>query len=49
MNLALYYPDLGRFRVNIFRQRSFTGLVLRQIKIRIRTVEELGLPLSSRT
>ena len=45
MNLALYYPDLGRFRVNIFRQRSFTGLVLRQIKIRIRTVEELGLPL----
>jgi twitching motility protein PilU len=45
MNLALYYPDLGRFRVNIFKQRSFTGLVLRQIKIRIRTVEELALPL----
>ena len=45
MNLALYYPDLGRFRVNIFRQRSFVGLVLRQIKIRIRTVEELNLPL----
>jgi twitching motility protein PilU len=44
MNLALYYPELGRFRVNIFRQRSFTGLVIRQIKIRIRTLEELGLP-----
>ena len=44
MNLALYYPDMGRFRVNIFRQRSFTGLVIRQIKIRIQTVDELGLP-----
>jgi twitching motility protein PilU len=44
MNLALYYPELGRFRVNIFRQRSFTGLVIRQIKIRIQTIDELGLP-----
>ncbi|HEY3277846.1 MAG TPA: PilT/PilU family type 4a pilus ATPase [Syntrophorhabdaceae bacterium] len=44
MNLALYYPDLGRFRVNIFRQRSFTGLVIRQIKITIQTIDELGLP-----
>jgi twitching motility protein PilU len=44
MNLALYYPDLGRFRVNIFRQRSFTGLVIRQIKINIQTIDDLALP-----
>jgi twitching motility protein PilU len=44
MNLALYYPELGRFRVNIFRQRGYVGLVLRQIKIRIKTVDEMGLP-----
>ncbi|NOQ86386.1 MAG: type IV pili twitching motility protein PilT, partial [Deltaproteobacteria bacterium] len=24
MNLALHYPELGRFRVNIFRQRGLT-------------------------
>ncbi len=44
MNLALYYPELGRFRVNIFRQRSYIGLVIRQIKTKIKTIDELGLP-----
>jgi twitching motility protein PilU len=44
MNLALYYPELGRFRVNIFRQRGYVGLVLRQIKIQIKTIDDLGLP-----
>ncbi len=44
MNLALYYPELGRFRVNIFRQRSYVGLVLRQIKVQIQTIDDLGLP-----
>jgi twitching motility protein PilU len=44
MNLALYYRDLGRFRVNIFRQRGYTGLVLRQIKVHIQTIDDLGLP-----
>jgi twitching motility protein PilU len=44
MNLALAYPNLGRFRVNIFRQRGYFGMVLRQIKIYIKTVDELGLP-----
>ena len=28
MNLALYYKDLGRFRVNVFRQQSRLFLVL---------------------
>ncbi|MGR3219141.1 MAG: PilT/PilU family type 4a pilus ATPase [Candidatus Anammoxibacter sp.] len=44
MNLALYYPDLGRFRVNIFYQRKDIGFVIRQIKMKILTIKELGLP-----
>ena len=44
MNLALYYPDLGRFRVNIFRQRNCVGLVIRQIKMEIKTIDDLQLP-----
>ncbi|MCF6158463.1 MAG: PilT/PilU family type 4a pilus ATPase [wastewater metagenome] len=44
MNLALCYPDLGRFRVNIFYQRRNIGLVIRQIKITIKTIDDLQLP-----
>ncbi len=44
MNLALYYPELGRFRVNIFRQRGCTGLVIRQIKTEIKSIDEMNLP-----
>ena len=44
MNLALYYPDIGRFRVNIFRQKSYVGLVFRMIKMEIETIDDLNLP-----
>jgi len=44
MNLAISYPNLGRFRVNLFRQRGFFGLVFRQIKLHIKTIDDLGLP-----
>ncbi len=44
MNLALYYPDLGRFRVNIFRQRGYAGMVIRQIKTEIKSIDEMGMP-----
>jgi len=43
-NLALYYSSLGRFRVNVFRQRACVGMVIRQIKSTIPTLEELRLP-----
>jgi len=43
-NLALFYPNLGRFRANIFRQRGSIGVVIRQIKTRILTIDDLGLP-----
>ncbi|MDH4080910.1 MAG: PilT/PilU family type 4a pilus ATPase [Nitrospira sp.] len=44
MNLALYYKELGRFRVNIFRQKGNVGVVFRHIKAEIQTVEQLQLP-----
>ena len=44
MNLALYYPDIGRFRVNIFRQKNCVGLVFRMIKMEIETLSDLNLP-----
>jgi twitching motility protein PilU len=44
MNLALYYSALGRYRVNVMRQRGVVGLVIRQIKSNIPTMDELDLP-----
>ncbi len=44
MNLAIASERLGRFRINVFRQRGAVGVVVRQIKTRIPTLEELGLP-----
>ena len=43
MNLALATPE-GRFRVNIFRQRGATGLVVRLVRSQIKTLDELGHP-----
>lgn len=45
MNLGVYYPDIGRYRVNIFRQKGFIAVVFRQIKLEIDTIDQLGLPL----
>ncbi|NLT23431.1 MAG: PilT/PilU family type 4a pilus ATPase, partial [Syntrophorhabdus sp.] len=44
MNLAIFQPEYGRFRVNIFRQKSFIGIVIRQIKLTIKTIDDWGLP-----
>jgi twitching motility protein PilU len=44
MNLSLAYPELGRFRVNIFRQRGHIGMVIRKIKTVVPTLDELELP-----
>jgi len=45
VDLAYSVPGLGRFRVNVFQQRGTVGLALRVIPTRIKTIEELGLPL----
>lgn len=37
-------PGLGRFRVNIFRQRGSVRMVIRSISVNIPTIESLGLP-----
>ena len=44
MTLALAYEGLGRFRVNVFRQRGNVGIVIRQIKSEILTIDQLILP-----
>ncbi|MGI6524688.1 MAG: PilT/PilU family type 4a pilus ATPase [Bdellovibrionota bacterium] len=43
-NLALYYSTLGRFRVNIFKQRGVVGIVFRQIRSNILSIDDLALP-----
>lgn len=44
MNLALSETGVGRFRVNIFKQRGEVGIVIRHIKTDIPKWQELGLP-----
>ena len=44
MNLALSLPDIGRFRVNIFRQRNEVAMVIRNIVTDIPDKDDLGLP-----
>ena len=44
MNLAISEPGVGRFRVNIFRQRNTVSMVVRNIKTEIPAWENLGLP-----
>ncbi|MCB0319381.1 MAG: PilT/PilU family type 4a pilus ATPase [Bdellovibrionales bacterium] len=43
-NIALYYPALGRFRVNVLMQRACVALVIRQIRSNILTIDDLELP-----
>lgn len=44
MNLALSESGVGRFRVNIYRQRNEIAMVIRNIKMVIPKMEVLGLP-----
>jgi len=43
-NFAISKKDIGRFRVNVFRQRGEVGMVVRHIKTDIPSIESLGLP-----
>lgn len=38
-------PGIGRFRINIFKQRGSYGMAIRIIPLRVPTIDELGLPL----
>lgn len=44
MNLAISISELGRFRVNIFKQRNEVSMVIRNIVTEIPKAEDLGLP-----
>ena len=44
MNLAISKKELGRFRVNIFKQRNEVSIVIRSIKTIIPSFTQLGLP-----
>jgi len=45
LNMAFSAANLGRFRVNVYRQRGETAMVIRYIKSNIPSIESLGLPL----
>ena len=45
-NLAISISGLGRFRVNVYRQRGDAAMVIRYIKGQIPSIEDLNLPLT---
>ncbi|RJG09319.1 PilT/PilU family type 4a pilus ATPase [Pseudomonas cavernicola] len=44
MNLAISLASIGRFRINIFKQRNEVSIVARNIKMEIPKFEDLKLP-----
>lgn len=44
VNFSLNFPNIARFRVSAFTQRGSAGLVMRLVRQRIPTLEELNLP-----
>ncbi len=44
LNLAISEPGIGRFRVNIYRQRGQLAMVIRHVKTEIPQPKTLGLP-----
>src|SRR5262249_38893916 len=45
---AYSVSGVGRYRVNIYRQRGTIALALRAIPLRIPTFDELGVPVAAR-
>jgi len=44
LDMSWEIDGVGRFRVNVFRQRHHMGMVLRVIPGAVRSIDELGLP-----
>ncbi|MCX6825653.1 MAG: PilT/PilU family type 4a pilus ATPase [candidate division Zixibacteria bacterium] len=44
MDLALSVAKLGRFRINLFRQRGTIGIAIRAVNTSVPTFEDLNLP-----
>ncbi|MFN2308322.1 MAG: PilT/PilU family type 4a pilus ATPase [Gammaproteobacteria bacterium] len=43
-NLAESFGELGRFRINLFRQRGQTAIAIRAVPPQVPSLEQLGLP-----
>ena len=43
-NFGISRPEVGRYRVNVYRQRGELAMVIRHIQLSIPSIEELGLP-----
>ena len=43
-NIALYYPEIGRFRLNAYYQKKSVALVIRKIPTEILSLDDLKLP-----
>ncbi len=44
LDLAYSVNNVGRFRINLFKQRGEVSMVIRYIKWQVPSIEELGLP-----
>ncbi len=44
MDLALSISKMGRFRINLYKQRGTVGVAIRQVNTRVPTFQELNLP-----
>lgn len=44
IDISFSSPGVGRFRVNVYKQRGSFAMAIRIIPLRIPTIEELGLP-----
>ena len=45
MNFSFRVPEIGNFRVNVFRQRGSIAIVIRYVRNNILNIEDLHLPL----
>ena len=45
MNFSFRVPEVGNFRINVFRQRTSVAIVIRYVRAKVLQVEELHLPL----
>lgn len=44
LNIAVAYPEIGRFRANMYFQKTFPAIVFRKIETIIKTLDDLKLP-----
>lgn len=48
-DIAYSVPGLGRFRVNVYRQRGTLAIVMRHVPEKIPTLDDLGVPAPAKT